>query len=106
MSLAIFAEMGLNSDLKEFFFSYRSKNAIKTPSVDQGKEAVTQMGFNLFSFVPSQFVFCKLAAAAGIQVSLEEEPIAGLILREKKQPVNTSALHQSSGSYLTLPNFK
>lgn len=49
--------------------------------LDQGKEAVTQMEFNLFPFVPSQFVFHKLAAAARVDVALQEVPRAVLILR-------------------------
>ena len=64
------------------------------------------MDFNLLFFVPSQFVFCKLAAAAGREVALEDVPIAVLTLREKKKPINISALDQSAGSNLTIPNFK
>lgn len=101
-----FAEMGLNSDLKEFFHSQRSKNATNAPSVGHGKKAVTQMDFNLFPFVPSQFVFHKLAAAAGINVALERVLIAVLTLRETRQPINTSAWDQCARSDLMTPNLK
>lgn len=80
--------MGLNSDLKEFFYPERSRNAKNVPAVDQGKNVVAQMCFNLCSFVPSQFVFHKLVAAARIDIVLEEVPIAVLILKETKQPIN------------------
>lgn len=61
------------------------------------------MGFNLFLFVPSQFVFHKLVAAAGIDVALERVLIAVLTLRETRQPINTSALDQCARSDLMTP---
>lgn len=64
------------------------------------------MNFNLLSFVPSQFVFHKLAAAAKIDVALERVPITVLTLRETKQPINISALDQSARSNWMIPNLK
>lgn len=64
------------------------------------------MDFNLFPFVPSQFVFHKLAAAAGINVALERVLIAVLTLRETRQPINTSAWDQCARSDLMTPNLK
>ena len=42
------------------------------------------MDLNLFSFVPFQFVFSKLAAAAGIEGALEAVPITVPLLKRKK----------------------
>ena len=64
------------------------------------------MDLKLFSFVSSQFVFHKLAAAVGMGVPLEKMPKVVLVLRETKQPINAIALDQSTGSNLTIPNLK
>ena len=64
------------------------------------------MNFNLFPFVPSQFVSHKLVAAAGIDVALEGVPIAVLMLRETKHPITIRALDQSARSNLMIPNLK
>lgn len=64
------------------------------------------MDFNLFPFVPSQFVFHKLGAAAGIDVALERVLITVLTLRETSQPLNTSVLDQCARSDLLTPNLK
>lgn len=71
--------MVLNS--RNFYTPRNTRMPQTIPSVDQGKEFVTQMDFNLLSLVPSQFVVYKLSAAAGIEATLGIDTI--IVLKRK-----------------------